>query len=87
MATATITILSGKSTRGEELGCTGYQVYALALDASGAELHVSGPHDDGHAARRAVREWAEANGVVITGNFQPRAFTGADADIRANSPR
>lgn len=88
---AKIMIGSGKSGRGKAMGCVGGQCYAIVLDISTrdesgcyTELHVTGPCDN---PRRAAMEWANANGVKITGNFQPQAITGADADIRANSPR
>jgi hypothetical protein len=84
---AKITILSGKSQRGQEMGCTGHQVYAVLVGPSGDDLFVSGPCDDDQAARTEAQRWAEANGVQINGSFQPRAITGSGADIRANSRR
>lgn len=91
---AKIMIGSGRSTRGQQMGCTDDQCYALILDVSTRdesdcypELYVSGPWDDGRLARAEVRKWAKANGVEIAGNFQPRVITGADADVRANTPR
>jgi hypothetical protein len=83
---AKIMILSGKSGRGQEMGCTGYQVYAVVAGASG-DLYTSGPCDDHPAAQADAQKWAADNGVEIVGNVKPRAVTGSSADRRINSPR